>query len=184
GALRGVPHPLEPLDVLEPVDATTDPQDLAAGDHARAWAALLAGDPASALEHARRATGRALGAERLRALELTARAELWAGDLSALRTTIASMHAMGVKGRWAGAAALTLAAAAGALAGEADAPGRYSAAAAAWRDLRLPLHLALCLLEWHRFAGGDAEALAEGLGVCRGLGALGLARLVESADVS
>jgi class 3 adenylate cyclase len=179
-ALRGLERPLEPLEALEPVDAETDPQDLAAADHARGWAAFLSGDPTSAAAHAQQGAERALGAERLRGLDLVARAHLWTGDLSALRDTVSAIDAMGVKGRWADAVAATLSAGISALEGEAGAAAGYATAAAAWRELDLPLHLALCLLEWHRFVGAEAATLAEARSVCDRLGARGLDRLVES----
>ncbi|HET7686256.1 MAG TPA: AAA family ATPase [Candidatus Limnocylindria bacterium] len=181
-ALRGSPDPLEPIEALAPIDPATDPQDLAAADLARGWAALVAGDGSGAVGHAERAAERALGAERLRALVLAAHARLWQRDLDGLRATAAAVEAMPSTGRAVGAARATLAAGIAALAGGNGAAQRYADAARAWRDLELPLHLALCLLEWHRFAEGDT--LAEAEAVLERLGARGLRSLVESPVVS
>ncbi len=179
-AMRGTDRALEPLEALEPVDPATDPQDLAAVDGAHAWTALLTGDAGGAALHAQRGAERSLGAERLRALDLAARAHLWTADLVALRASVAAIDEMAVKGRWARAVAATLAAGVAALGGEVGAGASYAAAAAAWRDLDLPLHLALCLLEWHRFGGGEPATLAEARRVCDHLGARGLQRLIEA----
>src|SRR5205085_10680706 len=119
----------------------------------------------------------ALGAERFRALTLLARARLWARDREGLRTTLGDLAAMGGTGRAATAARNTLNAGLAALDGSpADAAGLYATAAAAWRELMRPLDLALCLIDWHRFAGGDT--LDEARGVIERLGAGGLAPLV------
>ena len=87
---------------------------------------------------------------------------------------IAQLDRMGAHGQAAEAAEATLRAGAAALADEASAAATYEDAVAAWRSLRLPLHLALCLAERQRFVpaaagpgrdpGGEAEAILVGLG--------------------
>lgn len=176
--LRGDHRPLAAIDALEPIDPSTDPQDVASIDHAHAWDALLRSDLSAASALADRAAAASLGAEQHRDYVLAARARLWAEDLPGLREAIGVIEGMRMNGRAADAAQLTLDAGAAALGGEAGASAAYEAAAERWRDLDLPLHLALCLVEWHRFAGGDAPDHASAL--LNRLGASGLAAAVRS----
>ena len=179
--LRGSLRPLGAIEALEPIDPATDAQDLAAIDHARAWHALLARDLAAATVFASRAAAQSLGAERLRALVLAARVRLWDRDLNGMRAAVAAIDGMPLNGRAAVAARTTLAAGIDALGGGGDAASRYATAATALRDLDLPLNLALCLLEWHRFGRGDT--LAEARGLVERLGARGIAPLVGGVAV-
>jgi class 3 adenylate cyclase len=174
--LRGSRHPLTVIEALEPIDPSTDAQDLASVDHARAWHALLAGNTAAAADLAARAAAASLGAERLRALVLGVRVRLWERDLAGARAAAAAVDEMPLRGRTALAARATLAAGIEAQEGEVGAAASYAAAAATWRGLDLPLHLALCLIEAHRFA--DADTLVEARAVVDRLGAHGLASLI------
>ena len=132
--LRGTPDPLAAIEALGPIDPSTDPQDAAAIDHARAWQALLAGDLEAAARFAGSAAEAALGAERSRALTLLARARLWSGDREGLRATLADIGAMGGTGRAAVAARSTLNAGLNALeASDTVASEAYTAAAESWR---------------------------------------------------
>jgi hypothetical protein len=179
--LRGAEHPLAAIEALGPLDPATDPQDAAALDHARAWRELLAGNHEEAAALAGTVAGVALGAERFRALVLRARARAWSGAADELRVALDDLDALHVAGRAAAAARATLAAGLAALDGSRGAGAEYAEAAAAWRALDLPLNLALCLLEWHRFAVGDT--LAELHGVIDGLGARGLLPLIDEVAV-
>ena len=177
--LRGAADPLAAIDALGPLDPATDPQDAAALDHARAWQALLAGDLEAAAGLAETVGRVALGAERFRALTLRARARAWSGAADELRVAIADLDALRVNGRAAAATRATLGAALVALDGPKGAAGPdYAVAAEMWRSLELRLHLALCLLEWRRFAGGDT--LEELRAVIDGIGAHGLAPMIEA----
>ncbi len=175
--LRGDPQPLAPLEALEPIDPATDPQDLASVDQARAWEALLSGNTASARERAERAADAALGAEQHHAAVLAARATLWAGDAVGLDAAIRRLEAIPVSGRVADASRATLAAGALGLAGVPAAAEAYAAATARWRELDLPIHLALCLVEASTFEGDDGDAEADA--VLARIGATGLARALH-----
>ncbi len=179
--LRGSRHPLGAIDALEPIDPATDAQDLAAIDHARAWHALLAGEFTAASAFADRAATGALGAERLRALVLAARIRLWDNDLDGARAALGAIDAAPSNGRAAGAARTTLLAGLEAMAGADGVDARYMAAADAWRALDLPLHLALCLLEWHWFGGGETRVETRAL--VERLGAHGIAPLLGGVAV-
>jgi hypothetical protein len=89
-----------------------------------------------------------------------------------------------VHGRAAAATELTLRAGAASLAGDTASGGIYDEAIAAWRSLRLPLHLAMCLIERHRLlaraeGGTEADGLAEAEAILQGLGARGLLRTIR-----
>jgi class 3 adenylate cyclase len=175
--LRGSPNPLAVIEALGPIDLATDPQDTAALDHARAWQALLSGDLVDAATLAGRESEVTLGADRLHALTLVARARLWARDADGLRAALGQVDALRVTGRVAAVERRTLAAGLAALEGTTTAGSSYEVAAAEWREMGLPLHLALCLLEWQWFGAGDT--VAELRAVVEELGAGALARLVE-----
>ena len=180
-ALRGSPHPMAAIEALEPIDPATDAQDLAAIDHARAWHAFLAGNLSAATELATHAASGSLGAERLRALVLVTRARLWDRDVAGVRERLAAIDGVASNGRAAAAARTTLAAGLEALTGGTDAATAYGSAAAAWRDLDLPLNLALCLLDWQRLGGGDT--LAETGAIVDRLDAGGLRPLLSGPAV-
>jgi class 3 adenylate cyclase len=180
-ALRGHPQPLAPIEALEPIDPATDAQDLAAIDHARAWGAFLAGDMAVATELAARAAAGSLGAERLRALYFGTRLRLWDRDAAGARAGLAEIDGTSTTGRAAAAARATLVAGLDALTGEGDATTAYGSAAAAWRDLDLPLNLALCLIDWQRLGGGDT--LTETRAIVDRLGAGGVRPLLGGLAV-
>jgi class 3 adenylate cyclase/tetratricopeptide (TPR) repeat protein len=165
--LRGEPGASRPLRALLPLDPATDPQMAAAFDLARAWIRFAEGRHSGARRAATGAAGVLLGAERHVAFVLAARAALWKRDERAVRHGLAGLTAMRERGRVVTASTLTLRAGAGALAGSPDAPALYDEAESAWRQLRLPLHLALCLAERGSLLGGghgEAEAILTGLG--------------------
>jgi hypothetical protein len=160
-ALRGDARPMAALDRLGPMPATIDPQVAAAISHARAWSAFAAGQLAEAWQLSMSAAGDSLGAERAHQLTLAGHAAVWSRDGGALSKALTDLRAMGLRGRAVAAACLTLEAGERALAGSADASAAYHTAADAWRELDLPLDLALCLAEAQLAGDGDgAEAAA------------------------
>ncbi|MEO8511010.1 MAG: AAA family ATPase [Chloroflexota bacterium] len=170
--LRGAPQPLAALEALEPIDPATDPQDLASIDFARAWAAFIGGDMETAASLAATAASRSLGAEQHRELVLAARARLWARDPAGLTAALEAIEQLSIGGRAVDAARTTLMAGLAALGGDAAASIMYEAASARWRELELPLDLALARAEQRAFAGGSADAEADEL--LERLGAAGL----------
>jgi class 3 adenylate cyclase/tetratricopeptide (TPR) repeat protein len=175
------------LDALEPLDPATDPQVLSAIDQARAWMAFLDGRLEDAQRLAELAAGRSFGAERHAVMALAIRACLWLEDEDGVASGMSRLSQFGVPGRAAAATELTARAGARALAHDAAAPSTYDEAVSAWRSLRLPLHLALCLTERHRLVRGaegvpgsadleEAEAILEGLNAAGVLRAIRLAR--------
>jgi class 3 adenylate cyclase/tetratricopeptide (TPR) repeat protein len=118
---------------------------LAAGETERAVAdasAAVAADPA--------------GINSAIALGVQARAALWRRDVPGAQEALDGMSRF--RGRWTGAARLTVSAGLVALDGRPDdAATTYGAAANAWRSLGVPLELALCGLDATRLLGvGDA----------------------------
>jgi class 3 adenylate cyclase/tetratricopeptide (TPR) repeat protein len=178
-ALRGDSRAGALLDALEPLDPDTDPQILAGIDQARAWIAFVEGRLGDAQRLAESAGARLFGAEQHAALALAARAGLWLGDKAHLGSGIARLARMNMHGRAVGAAELTLRAGAAALADQESAGRIYEEAVAAWRSLRLPLHLALCLAERQRLlppVAGDGPDLGgeEAQAILADLGATGI----------
>jgi hypothetical protein len=171
-ALRGVPQPLGTLEALEPIDPATDPQDMASIDFARAWEAFVRGATQAAASLAATAASRSLGAEQHRELVLAARARLWARDRAGLAAALEAIERLSIGGRAADAARHTLMAGLAALGGDAGASVMYEAASARWRELELPLDLALARAEHRAFAGGSADAEVDEL--LERLGAVGL----------
>ena len=156
GALRGDPRAGAELDALEPLDLSTEPQVLGLIDKARAWIALVDGRLDDARRLAESAAARSLGADRHAALVLATRAGLWLGDEGYVRASIERLGQVGAHGHAVRAGEMTLRAGVAGLAGEDAAAGLYEEAVAAWRTLRLPLHLALCLAERQRLLPGTA----------------------------
>ena len=178
-ALQGDPRPLASIEALEPFPDQIDSQVLHGVEHARAWAAFVAGDVGVAQSHARAAAAGSLGAERKRQLALAARCSLWLGDRAGA-SAVAEELAASSSGRATEATLLGLAAGLAGLDGAPDARARYRAAADAWRQLDLPLHLALCHLDAHRVLG-EQEPASEAIGLLEILGADGLLRLIGRA---
>ena len=148
----------------------------------RSAAALALGRPRIALEHADQAAAALRGLGHRTAVHggdvPGARAALWAGDLQRLDAGLASIEASGLRGRWVEATMSTLRAGRWALIGDmASAAGGYEEAARAWRQLGVPLQLALCQLEAARLlppaatvaraARVEAQSVLEGLGARR-----------------
>ena len=183
-ALRGEPHASAVLDTLEPLDPGTEPQILAAVDMARARIAFVDGRLEEARRLAESAGARSLGADRHAALVLATRAGLWLGDRAYVLAWIDQLGQLGMHGRAVLAAEMTLRAGATALAGQESAGPMYEEAIAAWRALRLPLHLALCLAERQRLLPARAGAArdvggAEAETILAALGATGMLRAVR-----
>ncbi len=183
-ALRGDPAAGPLLDALEPLDPDTDAQIAAGLDQARAWLAFVDGRLDDARVLAERAAAPSLGAEQHAALALATRASLWLGQAGAAEAGLARLEGLRVHGRAAAATELTLRAGAASLAGDTASGGIYDEAIAAWRSLRLPLHLAMCLIERHRLlaraeGGTEADGLAEAEAILQGLGARGLLRTIR-----
>ena len=186
-ALRGDAGAGAVLDALEPVDPDTDPQILSGIDLARAWIAFVDGRLDEARRLAGAAAARSLGAERLGALVLAGRAALWVGDRADVAAQIVALGALRAKGRAVETAQLTLRAGAVALAAETSAGSLYEEAIASWRSLRLPLHLAICLAERHRFLGSGAATspdagIEEAEAILTELGAKGMLRAIRPAE--
>jgi hypothetical protein len=177
-ALRGDARPLAAIEAMEPFPRDTDRQVLAGVDHARAWAAFVAGDFAGARGHAARATGASFGAERIQQWTLATRASLWMADPEGAADGLRELEALATRGRAGEAATMTLTAGLSALMGAADAVQQYRRAEEAWRQLDLPLHLSLCLLEAHRLLPGTGQA-QETLFILESLGAHGLIRMAN-----
>jgi hypothetical protein len=113
---------------------------------------------------------------------LAGRAALWLGDRADLAAQISALDGLHAKGRAVETAQLTLRAGGAALAGEASAAPMYEEAIASWRSLRLPLHLASCLAERHRFLGstaGSDAGIEEAEAILAGLGADGMLRAIR-----
>jgi hypothetical protein len=179
-ALRGEPRPEAVLDALEPLDPDTDPQILAAIDMARAWIAFVDGRLDESRRLAEAAATRALGAEQHAGYVLAGRAGLWLGDAEAVSSALASIGTLNQRGRAVEAAERTLQAGVAALADDPEARDLYDESVAAWRSLRLPWHLALCLHERDRYlpelaGNGTAEVQV----LLEELGAAGLQRALR-----
>jgi class 3 adenylate cyclase/predicted ATPase len=181
-ALLGDEDPERELRGLEPIDPATDRQLVAAIDYARAWIAFAAGRFDEARSLARAAAGRALATERFHARAIAARASLWLGDGKALGAELAQLNDVAISGRAGDAVRLTLEAGHAALAGK-PSTEPYERAIALWRELRLDPHLAMCLIERHRFAGasGSEDGLAEARDILQRLGGDGLLALIDAS---
>jgi class 3 adenylate cyclase/tetratricopeptide (TPR) repeat protein len=180
-ALRGEPHPEAALDALEPIDPQTDVQLVASLDYARAWLAFLDSRYDDAREAADRAAVHevATGVERHYAQALATRSSLWLGDARAAEIGLTALSGLPVSGRFVEATRDTLTAGVAALDGrEAAADSLYPDAAAQWRALDLPFHLALCQLERHRFVN-DGAARDEAVLILESLGGEGVLRAIR-----
>lgn len=108
-----------------------------------------------------------------------ARAALWNGDTDRLGRAIADLRSSGLGGRWVEAIGTTLEAGLAARLGDAEAAADlYADSTAAWRQLDVPLQLALCRLEAAALlpVGSDEAAAArdEATAACELLGARAL----------
>ena len=167
------------LSDLEPLGPDTDPQIVAGVDMARAWIALVDGRLADARERAVAAATHALGAEQHAAVVLATRAALWQEERAGVAEGLAALAAADQHGRAVAAAETTLRAGAAALDGGNGATALYEEAIDAWRDLRLPLHLALCLTERDRLLGNGTTS-EEATSILDGMGARGLLAATRS----
>jgi class 3 adenylate cyclase len=176
-ALRGTQHASRPLDELGPLPAETDPQIVGGVELARAWLKLTAGHPTAAQQAAARAAGAALGAEQHIAGVLELRCRLWQGQGQRVLEGLPRLQAVAGRGAMARTAEDTLRAGAMALAGDARASALYDDCVERWQQQRLPLHLALCLIERKRLLGEGTMLARAVLGDLR---AEGLERLLEA----
>jgi class 3 adenylate cyclase/tetratricopeptide (TPR) repeat protein len=175
-ALRGDREPMSSLRALEPLPDDLDEQIVGGIALGRAWVAFGGGMLGAAIADARTAAAVVLGAERLNALVLAARCELWSADGDAAAATVAEIEALDINGRAASAHVATLRAGLGALGSPTDAVEPFADAAAAWRDLELRGLLALCLADACRLTGSRPSP--ELNAVLDDLGAVGLRRLI------
>ena len=182
GALRGEREPSSALDALCAVATDLDAQLAAAAAHARAWAAFVDGDLEVAHDLSARAAEDALAADRVQYLTLAGRAAIWMGSSARLEAVLTSFAEPEPRGRAAKAAILTLRAGRAGMEGDTDSTALHAEAAAVWRELDLPLALALTQLDAQRVRG-DTAAGDEARAILRGLRADGLLRQAASASV-
>ena len=174
-ALRGEDDPMQSIQRMEPLAADTDPQVRAGVDFARAWEAFVRGDFATARELASGAAEASFGTDRFREWSLAVRASLWLGDRAGAAEALARLEAKPVRGRATQAERATLLAGLAALDADDGARASYDRAAESFRELELPLHLALCQLDAHRLLR-EEHAPAEAVRALQALGADGLLR--------
>ena len=172
-SIQGRTAPMAAIDALQPPAVGIDRQILAGIQHARAWAAFVAGAFEEAREHAIGAAAGSLGAERAHQWTLATRASLWLRERDAAVAGLRALNELELSGRAIRAASMTLAAGIAALDGDEGAAGAFRLASDAWRALDLPVHLALALLDAGRLLN-DGRALAEASAILRGLQADGL----------
>jgi class 3 adenylate cyclase/tetratricopeptide (TPR) repeat protein len=174
-ALQGQPEPMAAIDAMHPLPAETDRQVLASVQYARAWAAFVAGAFEEARAFAIEAARDSLGAERAQAWTLATRASLWLGDPESAASGLRELDGLGLSGRSVRASSQTLTAGVAAIGGNDNARVLYRRAWEAWRDLDLPLHLALALLDADRLLGEeDGTDGGEAFSILATLGAEGL----------
>lgn len=176
-ALRGDLQPMAAIEAMEPFPAETDGQVLAGVDYARAWSAFLGGDHRNARQLAERAASGSLGTERIHQRTLAIRSSLWLGDHTEAVAAFEELTAAPISGRASEAEILTLSAGLAALGGDPDAHAGFRRATQAWRQLDLPVHLALCALDAYRLLP-ESEPSDEALGIIDRLRADGLLRLI------
>jgi class 3 adenylate cyclase len=181
GAYTARRPPLRAFAAIQPLPPETDPQVASSVLYAQAWIAFLAGSLDEAQRLAAQAAVESFGAERSYQVALVGRAALWRGDRDAAAAAIGTFDGLPLTGRATRATSRTLAAGLAVLDGDSD-PGAFTTAADAWRELRLPLPLALCLLDAQRLLGGAAAGRDELVATLRTLRARGLERLL--AEIS
>jgi class 3 adenylate cyclase len=167
----------ELADGLAHLEKGVDRQITAGLERARAWLGFVEGRFAVAHRRARDAAAHLLWADEVAAWTLAGRAALWQRNEAAVAEARAALEALGPRGRLTAAARQTLAAGAAAVAGAGDAAQLYAEAIQAWRALRLPPHLGLCLADRAQLMGVRDE---EAERIMVDLGAMGLAQLMRS----
>ncbi len=145
---------------------------------ARAWSAFVSGDLDAAQRLAAEAAASWLGPERVDAWTLAGRAALWLRDPAGASLARGAVASANVSGRAVDARLQTLDAGLSTLRGEPAARDAYRTAAESWRQLDLPLHLALCELDEH-LLGGNGEPPEEALRILEQLKADGLVSLLS-----
>ena len=159
---------------LQPIDPAIDAQALASVDFARGWIAFIEAAFADAQARARAAAEVFQGADRAAALLLATRAALWQRNLASVLSGRGEIEQQANRGRMTDAGLLTMDAGAAAIGGDETAAALYDNAIARWRELDLPLQLALCLVERDRLLGGGGQ---EAESILRRLGAEGILAL-------
>ena len=161
GALRGTADASRPLEGIGDLEADLDLEAVGSINHARAVVAMSAGIFSEAFELATAATDGTQGFEEFDALTLAGRLAAWGGDADGAGQALTELDAHRLWGRAAEAARHTLRAAVASLRGgeaaSAAAEGEWAAALGAWRELDLPLRLALCHLDRWFLAGHEAD---------------------------
>ncbi len=180
-ALRGVASPISQLVEMAASTVETDAQLLAGIEHAKAWGSFVAGDFVEARRLASRAAVASFGAERAQHWTLATRASLWLRDLDSAAAGVRELDGLGLSGRAIQAGSMTLKAGLAALEDRGqDARQLYQLAGEAWRELNLPLHRALALLDAHRLLDDDSQQFPEAMDILSALGADGLIAVVTS----
>jgi hypothetical protein len=183
-ALQGQADASGPIEGIGDLEADLDLEAVGSINHARAMVEMSAGRFPEALELARAATQGTEGFEEFEALTLAGRLAAWIGDADGGVEALTALDAHRLWGRAAEAARHTLRAAVasrrGDTAASTAAEGAWAAALAAWRELDLPLRLALCHLDRWLLAG-HADDRASAREIFERLGATPLATLTAGA---
>ncbi len=187
GALQGKADASGPIEGIGDLEADLDLEAVGSINHARAMVEMSAGRFSEALGLAHAATQGTQGFEEFEALTLTGRLAAWSGDAEAAGQALTELDAHRLWGRSAEAARHTLRAAVESLRGTAAASAaaehEWAAALGAWRELDLPLRLALCHLDrW--FLAGHVDDEASAQEIFERLGATPLAALSRRGPVS
>jgi hypothetical protein len=159
--LQGKADASGPIEGIGDLEADLDLEAVGSINHARAMVEMSAGRFPEALELARAATQGTEGFEEFEALTLTGRLAAWIGDADGAGQALSALDEHRLWGRAAEAARHTLRAAVASLRGgeaaSTAAEGEWAAALGAWRELDLPLRLALCHLDRWFLAGHEAD---------------------------
>ncbi|MEP7039973.1 MAG: adenylate/guanylate cyclase domain-containing protein [Chloroflexota bacterium] len=176
-AMRGIAEASRPIEGIGDLEADLDLQAVGSINHARAMVEMSGGRFSDALDLARAATQGAEGFEEFEALALAGRLAAWSGDADGAAQASDALDAHRLWGRSAEAARQTLrAAVASQHAASSAAEREWAAALGAWRELDLPLRLALCHLDrW--FLAGHVDDQASAREIFERLGATSLATL-------
>ncbi len=173
-ALQGDAHPLDAIEALPPSERTLDREVSAGILHARAWAAFAAGSFEDAHDLAVEAADGAGGAERAQRWILATRAALWQRDADRAAAALRALKKISASGRTIRAASATLAAGLLAVRNRVGAVRAFDRAIAEWRELDLPLHLGLALLDAGRLLDDGTRDMDEARAILTDMGAQGL----------
>ena len=178
--MRGKADASRPIEGIGDLEADLDLEAVGSINHARAVVAMCVGSFSEALELAIAATNGTQGFDEFEALTLAGRLAAWSGDAEGADQSLTALDAHRLWGRAADAARHTLRAAVASLRGgdvaSTAAEGEWTAALAAWRELDLPLRLALCHLDRWFLTGRETDQ-ASAREIFERLGATPLAAL-------